>query len=89
LRGKQFFVPLASHCRLVFDISFPALCAHAQQSVHVWLESVSNKGNFTRDAERVLCPYLASHCSVITEISQIVLSALAPQSGPSVFEIGP
>jgi hypothetical protein len=51
-----------------------ALTARVLQVVQVWLKSVSNEGHFTREAETVR-PYFVSHCTGVTETSQMALTA--------------
>jgi hypothetical protein len=51
-----------------------ALAAHALRAVQVRLKSVNNEGHFTLEAEKVLCPYLASHCNGVNEICDIALA---------------
>jgi hypothetical protein len=42
--------------------------------VQVFSKSVCNEGHFTLRAERVFPPYLASHCSRVSETSIMVLA---------------
>jgi hypothetical protein len=50
---------------------FAARVLHAAQ---VWLLSVSYEEHFSLEAETVFRPYLASHCSVVTETSKMLLT---------------
>jgi hypothetical protein len=50
-----------------------ALLAHALQAVQIRLNSVSNEGHFTLEAEKLFRPYLPSHCSGVNEICHMEL----------------
>jgi hypothetical protein len=43
--------------------------------MQVRLKSLINEGHFTREAKKVLHPFLPSHCSGVTEICHMALSA--------------
>jgi hypothetical protein len=64
----------------VIETSDVALPPDALQVVQVWSKSVSNEGHFTREAETVFRPYLASRWSGVSEKTQIALPALALQA---------
>jgi hypothetical protein len=49
------------------------LSAHTLQAVQVLSKSVGNEGDFTREAEIVFRPYLATHCSGVIETSHLVV----------------
>jgi hypothetical protein len=59
-----------------------ALSAHALRPVQITLKSVSNEGHFTLEAETDFSPYLFSHCSGMTEIWEMALSAQALEAVP-------
>jgi hypothetical protein len=65
----------------VTEIAHVALPTHALDAVQVRLKSFSNEGHFTLAAEKVLRPYLPSHCSGVTEIYHMALAANSLHAG--------
>jgi hypothetical protein len=45
-----------------------ALPAHAVRAMQIRLNSVSNEGRFTLQAETIFRPILSTHCTAVTEI---------------------
>jgi hypothetical protein len=59
---------LPTYCSVVTEILvyLMAQTAHALRPVQVRLNSVSNEGHITLDAENAFRPYHTSHCSGLT-----------------------
>jgi hypothetical protein len=57
LRSRQFFVKCPLRLEWVSEKYHIIILAHALQTLHVRLKSVSNKRHFTFEVERVFRPY--------------------------------
>jgi hypothetical protein len=75
LRPKQFFDPISPR----IAARWLALTPYVVRPVQGWSKSGSNEGHFILKAKRVFRPYLASHCSRLTQTSQAALPASLPQ----------
>jgi hypothetical protein len=54
-----------------------AFSTQALKGVSIWLKSVSNEGHLKREARTVFLPHLPTHCSGVTETSNVTLSTHA------------
>jgi hypothetical protein len=57
----------------VTDTAHHALLSSGLHAVQIWSKSVSKDGRFVTETQTVSRPYVAFHCSGVTEITNLIL----------------